>query len=162
NRMRVLWEQHVAWTRLAIISFAGDLPDLTTTEQRLLRNQGDIGAAVAPFYGDLAGRRLTVLLRHHILIAVDILVDARARDQATLAIDLDRWTRNANRIAAFLHDANPRQWPLDELRHMMHRHLALTTREAAAQPGGDFTGSVRAYDAVEHEILDMADMLSTG
>src|SRR6058998_3702375 len=61
NRMRVLWEQHVAWTRLAIISFAGDLPDLTTTEQRLLRNQGDIGAAVAPFYGDLAGRRLTVL-----------------------------------------------------------------------------------------------------
>ena len=162
NQMRVLWEQHVAWTRLAIVSFAGDLPDLAVTEQRLLRNQGDIGDAIAPFYGDLAGRRLTVLLRHHILIAVDILVDVRAGDQATLATDLDRWTQNANRIAAFLHNANPHQWPLGELRQMMHRHLALTTREAVAQLGGDFAGSVRAYDAVEREILGMADMLSTG
>jgi hypothetical protein len=162
NQMRVLWEQHVAWTRLAIVSFAGDLPDLAATEQRLLRNQVDIGAAIAPFYGDLAGHRLTVLLRHHILIAVDILVDARAGDQATLAVDLDRWTLNANRIAAFLHDANPKQWPLDEMRRMMHRHLALTTREAVAQLGGDFAGGVRAYDSVEHEILGMADMVSTG
>jgi hypothetical protein len=162
NQMRVLWEQHVTWTRLAIVSFAGGLPDLATTEQRLLRNQRDIGQAIAPFYGDAAGRRLTVLLRHHILIAVDILVDVKAGNQATLAADLQRWNRNANQIAAFLHQANPANWPLDEMRRMMHRHLALTTQEAVAQLGGDYRASVRAYDAVEHEILGMADMLSSG
>jgi hypothetical protein len=162
NQMRRLWEQHVAWTRLAIVSFAGGLPDLAATEQRLLRNQRDIGDAVAPFYGDVAGRRLTVLLRHHILIAVDILVDAKAGDQNALAVDLQRWSRNANQIAAFLHHANPANWPLDAIRHMMHRHLALTTREAVAQLNGDYPTSIRAYDAVEREILSMADMLSTG
>ena len=30
--MRELWEQHVAWTRLAIVSFAGGNPDLAATE----------------------------------------------------------------------------------------------------------------------------------
>jgi hypothetical protein len=30
NHMGLLWEQH-AWTRLAIVSFAGNLPDLPAT-----------------------------------------------------------------------------------------------------------------------------------
>jgi hypothetical protein len=162
NQMRVLWEQHVAWTRLAIVSFAGDLPDLPATEQRLLQNQADIGRAIAPFYGKPAGATLTGLLREHIMIAVDVLVDARAGHQAALSGDLRRWYRNANQIARFLHGANPQHWPLRDMRQMMHRHLRLTTQEAVAQLTGDYPASVRAYDRVEREILAMADMLSMG
>ena len=57
---------------------------------------------------------------------------------------------------------NPDNWPLSDLRAMMHRHLRLTAREAVAELSGNYTGSVRAYDRVEREILGMADMLSTG
>jgi hypothetical protein len=162
NGMRALWEQHVAWTRLAIVSFAGGLPDLEATEGRLLRNQVDIGDAVKPFYGRAAGEQLTGLLRTHILIAVDVLVDAKAGHQHALSHDLKRWYTNANQIAAFLHRANPHNWPLHAMRQMMHRHLKLTTDEAVAQLGGHYPASIAAYDRVEHEILGMADMLSTG
>ena len=162
NQMRVLWEQHVAWTRLAIVSFADGSPDLTATEGRLLRNQADIGKAIAPFYGRAAGTALTGLLRQHILIAVDILVDVKAGHQQALTADLKRWDANANRIAAFLHRANPHNWPLHAMRQMMHRHLALTTGEAVAELSGKYAASVGAYDRVEREILGMADMLSTG
>jgi hypothetical protein len=162
NAMRVLWEQHVAWTRLAIVSFAGNLPDLSATEARLLRNQHDIGAAVVPFYGRKAGHELTALLRRHILIAVAILGDVKSGDSGALAKDNAAWYANANRISAFLHAANPHQWPLAALRKMMHRHLKLTTNEAVAELTGKFGASVHAYDMVEHEILGMADMLSTG
>jgi hypothetical protein len=162
NAMRVLWEEHVTWTRLAIVSFAGGLPDLGPTEQRLLRNQTDIGDAVKPFYGAAAGRRLTALLRRHILVAVQILVDVKSGDAASLARDQRAWYANANAIAAFLHAANPRNWPLGDLRRMMHRHLALTTAEAVAELQGRFPASIHAYDRVEQEILGMADMLSTG
>jgi len=162
NAMRVLWEQHVAWTRLAIVSFSGNLPDLSATEARLLRNQHDIGAAIVPFYGRAAGHRLTALLRQHILIAVRILGDVRSGDSAALGRDNAAWYANANRISAFLHGANPHHWPLAGLRAMMHRHLKLTTNEAVAELTGKFRASVQAYDQVEHEILGMADMLSTG
>ena len=162
NSMRVLWEQHVAWTRLAIVSFNGSLPDLAATEARLLRNQVDIGNAVKPFYGRAAGNQLTGLLRRHILIAIDILADVKGGHQHALNGDLKRWYTNANQISAFLHKANPHNWPLPALRAMMHRHLKLTTDEAVAELSGKYPASVAAYDRVEREILGMADMLSTG
>ena len=162
NSMRVLWEQHVAWTRLAIVSFNGSLPDLAATEARLLRNQVDIGNAVKPFYGRAAGNQLTALLRRHILIAVDILADVKGGHQHALNGDLKRWYTNANQISAFLHKANPHNWPLHAMRAMMHRHLKLTTDEAVAELSGKYPASVAAYDRVEREILGMADMLSTG
>jgi hypothetical protein len=86
---------------LAIVSVAGNLPDLGATEARLLRNQYDAGAAVVPFYGRKAGHELTGLLRQHILIAVAILGDVKSGDTAALKRDNARWYTNANRIAAF-------------------------------------------------------------
>jgi hypothetical protein len=162
NDMRKLWEDHVVWTRMAIVSFAADLPDFGVTAQRLLRNQADIGDALAPFYGRDAADQLTGLLREHILIAVDVLVAAKAGDQPALDDALARWDANADDIAAFLNAANPENWPLDEMRAMMGRHLALTTQEAVARLTGDFAADIAAYDAVHEQILEMADMLSTG
>src|SRR5215216_2094069 len=66
DAMRKLWEDHITWTRLAIISLAHDLPDLPGTSARLLRNQVDIGSAIKPYYGRAAGDQLTALLEEHI------------------------------------------------------------------------------------------------
>jgi hypothetical protein len=162
NDMRMLWEDHIVWTRLVIVSFAADLPDFPATAGRLLRNQDDIGDAFAPFYGRDAADQLTALLREHILIAVDVLVAARAGDQPALEEALARWDANADDIAAFLDAANPDNWPLDEMRAMMREHLALTTQEAVARLAGDFAADIAAYDAVHEQALEMADMLSTG
>src|SRR5216117_3374805 len=68
DAMRKLWEDHVTWTRLFIVSAAAGLPDKDATTQRLLQNQTDIGNAVAEFYGHDAGNKLTALLKDHILI----------------------------------------------------------------------------------------------
>jgi hypothetical protein len=45
---------------------------------------------------------------------------------------------------------------------MMRTHLALTTQEAVARLQSDFQADIAAYDQVHVQILDMADMLSTG
>src|SRR5512134_1878155 len=82
--MRQLWEDHVAWTRLVIVGFAANLPDLEVTTQRLLRNQQDIGDAIKPYYGDAAGERLAQLLREHISGAAALLAAARSGDPAAL------------------------------------------------------------------------------
>jgi hypothetical protein len=160
--MRTLWVEHITWTRQVIVDFAADLPSLTTSEVRLLRNQADIGDAIAPFYGRAAGRRLTSLLREHILIAVDVLTAAKAGDAPGLARAQARWTRNADRVADFLSSANPRAWPRAEMRRMMRHHLTLTTDEAVARLTGDWSADLRAYGRIQAQILGMADMLSAG
>lgn len=160
--MRRLWVDHVTWTRLFIVSFAADLPDLQATTDRLLQNQVDIGDAVKPFYGKAAGNQLTGLLEEHILTAADLLVAAKAGDTEAFEEASDAWYRNARQIARFLHEANPRHWPLAEMRQMMRDHLDLTLQEAAHQLGGDYPASVADYDVVETQILAMADMLSRG
>ena len=159
--MRALWEEHVFWTRLAIVDFAAGSPDLPSTEARLLRNQTDIGTAVGRVYGAPAGRRLTALLKQHILIAVDVLVAAKSGDQTAVAAAQKRWMANADRIAGFLAAANP-AWPRAEMRAMMLRHLGFTTTEAVAELTGDHASSVRAFDRVERQAREMADMLSAG
>src|SRR5215213_9216877 len=63
DRMRTLWEAHGSWTRMVIVSFVGNLPNLAAAEDVLLRNQTEIGNAVKPYYGAAAGRQLTRLLK---------------------------------------------------------------------------------------------------
>jgi hypothetical protein len=162
DAMRKLWEDHVTWTRLYIVSFAAGLPDTDIAAERLLRNQADIGNAIKPFYGDAAGDGLTALLRPHILIAADLLKAAKAGDSAGVEAASARWSKNADEIADFLNAANPTQWPKATLREAMHHHLDLTLREAQARLHGDWAADVAAYDAVHDHILGMADVLSGG
>jgi hypothetical protein len=160
--MRKLWEDHITWTRMAIIGLEDGTPDADASVARLLRNQVDIGNAVKPFYGKAAGNALTGLLRDHILIAADVIAAAKAGDPTQLAKAQARWVDNADQIAAALHGLNPRFWKLGAMKAEMHRHLELTTQEAVARLQHDWTGDVAAYDRVHLHILHMADMLSAG
>lgn len=160
--MDKLWEDHVTWTRMYIISVTSDLPDADLAAQRLLQNQVDIGDAIQPIYGDEAGEQLTSLLNDHILIAAELLSAAKAGDNAKFEDANSRWYENADQIATFLSDANPKNWPLNDTQAMMRTHLDLTLEEAVARLNGDWSGDVAAYDKVHDEILHMADMLTKG
>jgi hypothetical protein len=162
DAMRKLWEDHITWTRLAIVSFAAGLPDLQATEERLLANQADIGDAIKPYYGRAAGSRLTKLLREHILGAVALLQAAKSGDSAAIAKASDAWYANAREIADFLHAANKRNWSRADMRAMMKTHLDQTLKEATDRLQGRFAADIRDYEAVHRHILEMADMLSSG
>jgi hypothetical protein len=162
NEMRRLWEDHVVWTRMAIVSLTAGSPDTEATVARLLRNQADIGNAVKPFYGNAAGNALTALLRDHILIAADVIAAAKAGHAAELADAQSRWSKNANEIAGLLAKANPRYWKRSAVEHMLAMHLQLTTEEAVARLQGNWAADVAAYDEVHRHALGMADLLATG
>ena len=160
--MRRLWEDHITWTRLAIISLTTDSPDTEATVGRLLRNQVDIGNAVKPFYGSAAGNELTRQLRQHILIAADLIAAAKAGDEAKVADAQARWDANAVDIAAVLNSVNPRHWELAKMKSELRMHLKLTTEEAVARLQADWAADVVAYDRIHRHALHFADLLSTG
>jgi hypothetical protein len=162
DAMRKLWVDHVAWTRLYIVSATGGLPDAQLAADRLLKNQKDIGDAVADFYGRPAADQLTALLKDHILVAAELVGAAKAGDQAKTADAKKRWYDNANDIAAFLNKANPDHWPLATLQSMMKTHLDQTLNEATFRLQGKHAEEIAEYDAIVEHILKMADALSGG
>jgi len=160
--MDKLWTDHVTWTRLVIVDFFAKSPDLKPDLARLLRNQVDIGNAIKPYYGAMAGRELTALLHTHIMEAVPVLQAAQEGDKPALQQALDRWYANAHQIAAFLSKANPTSWPAGATRTMMDMHLKLTTNEAVAHLERRWAADIAAYDQVRSEILTMAHTLADG
>lgn len=162
DAMRKLWEDHITWTRLFIISAVADLPDKDATTNRLLQNQVDIGNAVKLYYGDAAGEKLTALLKKHITTAAEIVTAAKANNTVKMEDAKKRWYANADEIAAFLSGANPQNWSLADMKQMMREHLDLTTNEVVAHLKKDWTADIAAYDKIHEQILRMADMLSAG
>lgn len=159
--MRKLWTDHVIWTRDYIVAALDGAPDTKAAATRLMRNQEDIGRAIAGFYGQAAGDRLTALLKDHILVAVDVVAAAKAGRQGDLAQASSRWKANAEEIATFLSQANP-NWPKTALSSMMAMHLETTTREVVARLNKDWDADVAAFDEVYQHILTMSDTLSDG
>ncbi|WP_439937896.1 hypothetical protein ACS3YM_18445 [Nocardia sp. N13] len=162
DRMRKLWEDHVTWTRLAIVTFADGSAGFDATAARLMRNQKDIGDAIKPFYGKAAGHQLTALLEDHIGIAVELLQAAQSGDYAAFARAKRGWYANADDIAGFLTRANPHYWPRAAMRAAMRGHLDMTLAEASHELTGQYAASVADYEEVHHHILGMADVLSSG
>lgn len=159
--LRDLWVDHILYTREYIISFAAGLPDANVVAARLLKNQEDIGNAIKPFYGEQAGTMLTGLLKAHILGAVAILKAAKAGNTTGAAAAEKKWYENADQIATFLASANP-NWPVQDLKTMLHNHLALTKSEAVARLTGNYTADIAAFDKVHRQAMMMSDELADG
>ena len=159
--MRKLWTEHVVYTRNFIISALAGLDDTPKVTERLLRNQDDIGNAIKPVYGEEAGKKLTALLREHILIAADIVKAAKGSDNAGVAAGQKKWRANADDIAAFLAGANP-NWQKAELTQMLYKHLDLTTTEVVSRIKKDWGADVAAYDKGFEHMMMFADMLTNG
>lgn len=159
--MRKVWTDHTVWTRAYIIAALDDRPDAQAAANRLMKNQEDIGSAIAAYYGTAAGHELTGLLKQHISIAVDLIKAVKTGDAASQKRADDQWQQNGANIAAFLSKANP-NWSKEALLAMMKMHLSTTTAEVTARLKHDWDGDVRAYDDVYRHILAMADALSDG
>ena len=161
--LRKLWSDHVFWTREYIIAATngGPVSDADAAAARLLRNQDDIGNAIVPYYGEAAGKQLTDLLKQHIMIAVELVADAKSGDDAKFAKDDQRWTDNATEIARFLAGANP-NWPEKDVADLLALHLELTKGEVVARLHKDWNAAVKAFDDIFTEIMVLADALHDG
>ncbi|SBV96141.1 hypothetical protein KL86CLO1_10737 [uncultured Eubacteriales bacterium] len=161
NHMRLLWEQHVYWTRMLILSIAFSLPDADFVAARLLRNPKDFAAALRPFYGETLTAKFAELFTAHLTIAAELVKAAKAGDSAAAADAERRWYANADQIAAFLGRINP-YWSEQEWRKMLYDHLAMTKTEAVEILTQKYEDSINTFEMIEQEALMMADEMTQG
>ena len=159
NTHRLLWEQHVNWTRMTIISIVFGLPNLPVVQDRLLRNATDMGNMLRPYYGDKIADAYGKLIKEHLLQAAE-LVTAAAKGDAKKAAEAEKeWYKNADEIAVFLSSINP-YLQKEEVRKMFYEHLALTKYEAVSMIQKKYKLDVEVFDQIEAQALEMADAIS--
>ena len=107
SAMRLVWEQHVYWTRMTINSMAFNLPDVDAITARLLRNATDMGNLLKPFYGNRIAAKFSNLIREHLVIAAELVKAAKAGNQKAVAAAERRWYENGEEISEFLSRINP-------------------------------------------------------
>ncbi len=129
--LRTLWNEHIVWTRLAIMSLASGSADKDPVLNRLLKNSGDMANALKAFYGNQNGDKYGNLIKEHLVIAAG-LVEAAKAGNTTAVNDADKkWHENADKIAAFENTLNP-NLKLQDRKDMWNEHLNLTKAEAVA------------------------------
>ncbi len=161
NHMRLLWEQHVYWTRMVILSIAFGLPDTEFVTNRLLRNPKDFETALRTFYGENIAAKFAGLFTSHLTIAAELVKAAKANYTAAAADAEKRWYANADQIAAFLGSINP-YWSAQDWQKMLYDHLAMTKAEAVDILTQKYSDSISMFEIIEREALAMADMMTQG
>lgn len=161
ERMRQVWEQHVFWTRLLIVSIMERLGDEDATTKRLLRNADDLADIYRPYYGSDVASTIAKLITEHLVIAaklVHAIVDNNTTEIDTLNT---AWYQNADDIAVAFSSINP-HYDKELLRSMLHTHLDLTKEEVINRFQKDHVKEIETFDRVEQEIIMMADYLTRG
>lgn len=161
NHLRMLWEQHVFWTRLTILSLVFDLPDVDLVTNRLLQNPKDFEALLKPLYGNTVASEFSNLFTNHLVIAAELVKAAKAGDNTAAADAEKRWYANADEIAAFLASINP-YWSQDDWKSMLYEHLALTKTEAVDMLSRNYSDGISTFDEIERQALEMADVMTNG
>jgi hypothetical protein len=161
NGLRKLWEEHVVWTRLFIISALAELPDLEATTKRLLRNPSDFADVLRVYYGRQKADQFHSLLEEHLKIGASVVESAKRQDAKAMEQYSKLWYSNADRIAAFLAAINP-YWRESDWRDLLHDHLRMTTDEASARLAGNYEKDGIIFDMIEEQALAMADVMWAG
>lgn len=158
---RMLWVQHVMWTRMVVLGIIHDLPELQYSTERLLRNATDFANALRPFYGDEAAQTFENLFSQHITIAAELVQAAKAGDTAQVDAIWQRWLDNANQIAEFLNSINP-NWSTDDWSAMLQEHLELLGENIMQILEQNYQEAVNGFDEIELQAMEMADMMAEG
>lgn len=161
NKMGILWDQHVFWTRLLIISVLENLKDLEETKKRLLNNPVDIGILFWKFYGPSVQDIITNLLTEHSVIGSKLIASYKNNDTQNINKQNSLWYDNADRMAKAFESINPYYIEKD-VKKMLYNHLDLTKNEVALRLAEKYAEDIKNFDMIEKPVLEMANYFSMG
>lgn len=161
EKERILWGEHIFWTRNYLDSKLAALEDKDKVLDRLMKNQEDIGNSIIEYYDEEVGENLTKLLKEHIAIADKVVDAARSGNQQELKKYDEQWHHNADEIVNFLSSINP-NYDKKTLNDLFYKHLALLTDQVVARMNKSYDEEILAFDEGEEHVFYLADAITSG
>jgi hypothetical protein len=153
-KSRTLWNDHISYTRNAIISNIANLGDTTDIAGRLFKNQEDIGEFISPYYSSEQVSKLVTLLSQHIALAIDVINDIEG--------SLDKWRLNGTEIVDHMYSMNRAFWPVAITQPLWNRHMFYTNEQIVARKEQNWVRDILGYDVNHTTINEFADLFANG
>lgn len=161
TQMNLVWEQHIMWTRMLLISIAENLKDLDATQVRLLRNPRDIASIFRRYYGVVVANKIQQLFTEHLTIGKELIVVLKNKKQEQITQLNAKWYQNADKMAEAFSSIN-QFYQKEEVRKILYEHLRLTTNEINNRLQGKYAEDINSFDMVQKEILKMSQFFANG
>lgn len=157
---RMLWESRATLLRAYIVSAMNDSEDVGEARDKLLKNAGDLGASIRPYYGYWAGGILTGLLKKDVFLTGKVIKAVKAGNKQDLDWDRNAWYANAFAVAGFF--AIPHNQTMKDLTGMFYKHLDLTLGEIEAIFKKEKAKDLEYYEKDRAHMLMVSDVLVDG
>lgn len=151
---RYLWDDHISYTRNAIVSILSSLSDTDAIVKRLLKNQEDIGTFISPYYNDLQVNTFVDLLKKHIMLAGEVIEGVEESEED--------WRMNGVDIVNYMHEMNPMFWQTAIIGPLWSKHLDMTIEQINARNNSMWDADIIAYDANHVCMNEFADLFAKG
>lgn len=161
KEMRKVWQEHIFWTRSAIVSILENMDDIQAVSSRLMQNPMDIAMVFKPYYSSEVMREIERLIKEHLTIAANLLMALNKNDKMEFRKYNEEFYNNANEIAKTLSTINP-NYNEEELRKALYKHLDLLKETAYARHSDNYAKDIEYTDMSHEQIIKLADYLAKG
>jgi hypothetical protein len=158
--MRALWELRATLLRSYLISAMNDSKNAGEDRDKLLKNAGNLGASIRPYYGYFAGGILAGLLKKDVLLTGKVIKAAKIGNKKDLDWERNSWYANAFAVAGFF--AIPHNQTMKDLTAMFYKHLDLTLGEIEAMLKKEKAKDLEYYAKDKAHMLMVSDVLVDG
>jgi hypothetical protein len=162
--LRDLYVGHIFWVRSLVISTRlGEKAAAKEADEYGLKNAKAIGQSIGPVYGQAAGEKFATLFVGHYSAGKDYMNAAFANNFKGSATRkkaaVDKMTKNATGIAAFLSSANP-NLPKDTVYGLLVTHAQQHIKSIDATAKRDWATEADMWDPMVKHIYTITDAVA--
>ena len=158
--LRDLWVGHIFWVRnVSVETLAGNQAAASAAEAQVVANAKEIAAAIEPYYGKEASKKLFDLLAGHYGAVKQYLEATAAGNKVKQQTAVKNLTANAGEIARFLSGANP-NLPFDTLNGLLLAHGGHHVQEIQQLRAKQYAREAETWEAMTKHMHVIADALA--
>lgn len=147
---RTTWARYLWRMRNYVISQLDGGEDTAFVEAQLFQDIDEIGESLKPYYGLVAAKQMSQLMRAFVLTEIDIVKAVKNR-QSIEPLRV-RHAQQVEEFATFLNTANPNHWPKEAVARIFGALMNCWQTEATARQLKDWGRDVEAVD-LGHRII---------
>lgn len=162
KNLRKLFAENAVWTHNYTVSFISASPDAAENAKRILENNDELGFLITPYYGNSAGSKFSRLLNARADIFSDMVYFARVGNHNNFSAKEKELQKNADEIANFLSDINPKYFKKQEINEVFNKQAYLLIDTIASRIKNDWNKNISDFDEMFDYSAIMADKISEG